>query len=261
MGKLPIQINFVDGNNLGVTKDKIKIEAIFTNKKPLSFTTHIDFYDEEGNKFSIPISGTTDNSLFTMYSFMQRNSDEYGLEIADGKPIRIYQDASSDKEESVGKGAFSKASRTGASSVISKNPRSLVGFNPVPLYILEKNCEYIMRWLNQTVLQNATITNFPRDIIGQNGNQLFELIMYLSGKKAPGNLKNQQGGSNKKDMLKMLVSQYEELLNFLKVHGAHLNTVRPEYLLSQQDYMKFIKQTPSQGEMKPKSVERMFPYL
>lgn len=90
VGKLPIQINFVDGNNLGVTKDKVKIEAIFTNKKALSFTTHIDFYDEEGNKFSIPISGTTDNSLFTVYSFMQRNSDEYGLEIGDGKPIRIF---------------------------------------------------------------------------------------------------------------------------------------------------------------------------
>lgn len=104
VGKLPIQINFVDGSNLGVTKEKVKIEAVFTNKKPLSFTTHIDFYDEEGNKFSIPISGTTDNSIFTCFSFLQRNSDEYGLEIADGKPIRIFQDASSDKEESVGKG-------------------------------------------------------------------------------------------------------------------------------------------------------------
>jgi hypothetical protein len=56
------------------------VEAIFTNKKPLSFTTHIDFYDDEGNKFSIPISGTTDNSLFTVFSYMQRNPDEINLE-------------------------------------------------------------------------------------------------------------------------------------------------------------------------------------
>ena len=32
--------------------------------------TFIDFFDDEGNKFSIPISGTTDNSIFTIFSFM-----------------------------------------------------------------------------------------------------------------------------------------------------------------------------------------------
>lgn len=70
VGKLPIKLEFLDGRNLGVTKSKLKVEAQFTNKKPLSFTTHIDFYDDEGNKFSIPISGTTDNSIFTVFSFI-----------------------------------------------------------------------------------------------------------------------------------------------------------------------------------------------
>jgi hypothetical protein len=139
VGKLPIEWNFPDGNNLGVTKQKLKIEAKFSNSKPLSFTTHFDFYDDEGNKFSIPISGTTDNSIFTVFSYLQRNSDEYGLEIEEGKPIKIFQDASSDKED--GKGGFTakQFSKTGgASSVVSRTARSLVGFNPVPLYILEK---------------------------------------------------------------------------------------------------------------------------
>ena len=53
---------------------------MFTSSKPLSFTTFIDFFDDEGNKFSIPISGTTDNSVFTIFSFMQRNPDEIRLE-------------------------------------------------------------------------------------------------------------------------------------------------------------------------------------
>lgn len=64
-----------------------------------------------------------------------------------------------------------------------------------------------------------------------------------------------------KDALKSLVTQYEELINFLKVNGAHLNTVRPEYLLSLSDYNKFVKQNPSQGDLKPKTLERIFPYL
>lgn len=49
--------------------------------------------------------------------------------------------------------AFSK---TGASSVISRTARSLVGYNPVPTYVLERNCEYICRWFNAT-LQSTTM--------------------------------------------------------------------------------------------------------
>ena len=113
-----------------------------------------------------------------------------------------------------------------------------------------------------TALQNSTIQNFPLDIINENGQQIYDLILYLSGKKAPGNIKNQPNlVNNKKDMLKSLVTQYEELINFLKVNGAHLNTVRPEYLLSYNDYMKFLKQNPSQGDLKPKTLERVFPYI
>ena len=169
VGKLPITLNFPDGKNLGVTKQKLKVEAVFQNKKPLSFTTFIDFYDDEGNKFSIPVSGTTDNSLFTIFSFMQRNAEEISLEYGPGKPITLIQDASSDQESAKtglpGGKAFSK---TGASSVISRTARSLVGFNPVPVHVLEKNCEYVCRWFNAT-LQTATMQSFPADLITQNG--------------------------------------------------------------------------------------------
>lgn len=147
VGKLPIEIFFPDGENLGVTKAKCKVEAVFMSSKPLSFTTFIDFFDDEGNKFSIPISGTTDNSVFTIFSFMQRNPDEISLEIEANKPIMLIQDASSEQESGKtgmpGK-AFSKTN--GGSSVISRTAKSLVGFNPVPVALLEKNCEYVCRW-------------------------------------------------------------------------------------------------------------------
>jgi hypothetical protein len=57
------------------------------------------------------------------------------------------------------------------------------------------------------------------------------------------------------------VTQYEELINFLKVNGAHLNTVRPEYLLSISDYSKFLKLNPREENMKPKTIDRIFPYV
>ena len=43
---------------------------MFSNSKPISFTTHFDFYDDEGYKFLIPVSGTTDNLVFTVFSFI-----------------------------------------------------------------------------------------------------------------------------------------------------------------------------------------------
>jgi hypothetical protein len=46
----------------------------------------------------------------------------------------------------VGK-AFSK----GASSVVSRTAKSLVGYNPVRLDVLDKNCEYIQRWFSHTM--------------------------------------------------------------------------------------------------------------
>ena len=38
----------MEGKNLGITKNRLKIEAYFKNNRPLSFTTKIEFYDETG---------------------------------------------------------------------------------------------------------------------------------------------------------------------------------------------------------------------
>lgn len=51
------------------------------------------------------------------------------------------------------------------------------------------------------------------------------------------------------------------MINFLKTNGAHLNTVRPEYLLSISDYNKFLKLDPKEENMKPKTLEKIFPYI
>jgi len=67
--------------------------------------------------------------------------------------------------------------------------------------------------------------------------------------------------NNAKDYLKVLLTQYEELINHLKINGAHLNTVRPEYLLNKDEYSKFLKMYPKEENMKQKTIERVFPYL
>jgi len=88
--------------------------------------------------------------------------------------------------------AFSK---TGASSVISRTAKSLVGFNPVPVQMLEKNCEYVCRWY-QATMQSSSLASFPTDVINQHGQHIFDLVAYLSGKKPPGQASKQNLASN-----------------------------------------------------------------
>jgi hypothetical protein len=65
-------------------------------------------------------------------------------------------------------------------------------------------------------------------------------VQFLSGKKAPGQATMKALAAathnNAKDALRVILNQYEEVINYLKVNGAHLNTVRPEYLLAMPDY-------------------------
>lgn len=94
---------------------------------------------------------------------------------------------------------------------------------------------------------------------------MYDLITYLSGKRPPGQASSKAiataNQANAKDALKVLLTQYEELINYLKVNGAHLNTVRPEYLLHTTDYTKFLKMFPKEENMKPKVVERVYPFI
>jgi hypothetical protein len=71
----------------------------------------------------------------------------------------------------------------------------------------------------------------------------------------------QASHNNAKDALRVILNQYEEVINFLKVNGAHLNTVRPEYLLQKDEYLKFLKLYPKDDNFKQKTVERIFHYL
>lgn len=86
-------------------------------------------------------------------------------------------------------------SRTGASSVISRTAKSLMGYTPIPIHVLERSAEFLVRWLNTNVPNFSGLHSFPQDIITTNGTQIYELILYLSGKPAPGRTKSKKGVS------------------------------------------------------------------
>jgi hypothetical protein len=72
---------------------------------------------------------------------------------------------------------------------MSRSARSLVGYNPIPLHLLEKGLESITKYLNSSIHLSSTISKFPDDLINSNGALLYEIVYMLSGKMPPGQVK------------------------------------------------------------------------
>jgi hypothetical protein len=236
--RIPLSINFPEGQQLGITKPKIPVELFFQASKPIAFSAKIEFLDNESGSYTLPVCGTTDNCILTCHSYIQQNVDFYTLE---GDPVILKE-----KEDNPGADiGGAQSAKTG-----SVSHASALGYGGQDTAMVE----FLVRWMNGNVLK-ATLENFPQDLISQNGRHLYEMIEFLSGKAVPAakgakmdntqtSFKGDKGGKQKsKEMARInaLMSQYETLLNFLKQHGALLSSVRPEHFLSCEQYIRFLQ--------------------
>ena len=58
---------YAPGNLIGIAKERLPVTVSFASPKPLSFTAALDFIDEEGKRYSVPVTGTTDNCMLTLH--------------------------------------------------------------------------------------------------------------------------------------------------------------------------------------------------
>eukprot|EP00736_Rhodelphis_marinus_P012698 Rmarinus@m.1878 len=206
--RVPLSLHFPDGQVIGVAKQRLPVEVSFVARKPLSFTAKIDFLDADGNRFSITVTGTSDNSILTLYPFLETHSQRYGFLANEAGPVMLVP--------------------------VKHQPRIA---SPDSQHISQSRViENIVRWLN-AVLLKSTITAFPGDFVTSKGKALIDLVEFLSGKKVPNKLTKLS--TNPKEYVRQLVSQYEGILTFLKSHGGLLNSVKPEFLLSKEDFIRF----------------------
>lgn len=61
----------MQGNLIGIAKEKLPVVVSFLSNKPISFTANIDFMDEDGKRYSMPVTGTADNCLLTHEPFVE----------------------------------------------------------------------------------------------------------------------------------------------------------------------------------------------
>lgn len=217
---------------------RLKIEAQFSSKQPISFTTKLEFLDSDGRSYLIPISGTTDNCLFTNFPYFQRTPfKEYQILSPNDSPI-LLQEAQNELDSSI----IVQDKKKALSSVISSKTsykKNIFGCSLIPNTLLTSSLENIQRWMNHFVL-STPLQCFPDDVISSNGAQFFDLFHYLTGR--PFTNKGKFDIPLKKtERINLLIKQYNDFLLFIMSQGCLLGTIRPYYLLNYADFSFYLR--------------------
>ena len=266
---IPLKITFPEGKQIGLSKNRLPVEVSFASRKAMAFTAKIEFIDTTGNRFTIPVSGSSDACLLTTYPFVKANFDQYGGDkkfsyyVAPEKAIQFFDNGT---VRQMLKADAKKSGRTTPRELETPFGMAARGAGEadsasVKIKFDHESVEALRSWLNCTAMKNP-IDSIPKDFIDSNGKILIELIETLTGRNVPG--KVTKLSANKREHPQQLYKQYEECLAHLKGHGALLNHIRPETLLSKADYVHICshreatKLTPSQLLHRKKELEKEF---
>ena len=262
---IPVELQFPEKTKaVNISKKDLKIEAVFKSAKPINMTGKVEFQDDIVNQpDTIDVSAVADNCILTVYSYIQRWRDEITFEAKNGTIELIHECPDSDDENTSSVNAKIKQSgraQSKAGSTVSRTSRralTMIGYTPVPPEVRKKTCEYIRRWLNSNAL-SSSIQHFPQDIVKDHGKHIFELLQFLTGKSfvppanivtapvvpaapgaAPGT--NSAPAEKEEGSEETFKKKYEWLLTELTKYGAMLNTIRPEHLLTEDEYKAMCK--------------------
>ena len=74
-----MKVNFPEGPSIGITRQKLNVQLSWKFNKPMSFCLKLEFIDDMNRTFVIPVSGTTDNCIFTNYTYLLRNENKFKI--------------------------------------------------------------------------------------------------------------------------------------------------------------------------------------
>ena len=259
-GALPLKLIWTDNtHNIGLMKNELKCEIKFMSLKPITFTTRLIFYDKEGKQFPIQVAGTTDNCLFTNYSFFQRtdrntyefylDKDNHGINLRKATINANNNLNNNNKEEDKENNDLEeekksdKNSSSFAGSSMAKNSTNLLGYTKINNDVIDLNCKMVKKYiknihLDENFKQNNVFKVFPDDVVKDNGRIIYILIKNLIGKEPPGKIVTLENDISQRAL--QVREQYCQLIRFLQECGASLNTVFPEYLMELNLYKKYI---------------------
>jgi hypothetical protein len=86
---VPLEVMYPDGNTLGIMIDKVRVVVVAKSEAPISWSGKLEFYDNDGERFFVTLSGCADNCLLTNYSFVHDYSPEYGFVGVEEQPVQF----------------------------------------------------------------------------------------------------------------------------------------------------------------------------
>jgi hypothetical protein len=219
----PIKISFPEGNALHYTCQKLPILVSFQSSKPASFSTLVGLVDTDGRAASFTVACTADNSVMTLYPMLDAGVK---LRTGGGKPITIETKSINKRSELMSRfssvGDFTELD--GADWAVSYNKLQL---------------SFLQRYFNALVL-NTQLSDFPDDLIRNEGALLHELTTNLNGGKPLKAESVDRGEKTISDPVMKRRDQLNKLLHALQSAGALVSLVKPEFLMSKSDFLSLM---------------------
>lgn len=223
----PIKIKFPNGQKLEHTTDKLPVHISFISSKPISFSTMVALIDDFGGATTFEVLCTTDNSMFTLYPFF--SDKEVIVKSGNGKPI-LYENKATYKQLNELTGRFLVTS-----DINELKDEIKSNWNPS---CNDMMIQFIKRYLN-TLVMKTQITSFPNDFIKDDFQILTEAIRNLTnGKRIQGESDRNDGS---KDSITKKRDLAQKIIRYLESYGALLSSVKPEFLLSKQDFLQIMR--------------------
>jgi len=224
----PLKVTFPEGNQLSHTTIQLPVIVSIQSPRPISFSTVVAIIDDHGNSTTFLVSATTDNSIFTIYPFFKGQLVQ--LKSGSGKPITA--------ESKVCSLATELTSRFINSIDESE-------YNSIAISNWDPSCDnvsvsFVVRYLNAIVL-NTQFSDFPGDLIKNDWGLIHEIISNLSnGKKVINDYEKIETNGVPSSIMKKYESA-KKLIRILQSYGVLISSIRPEFLLSKNDFVVFIR--------------------
>lgn len=254
--KIGLSAAFMNENVLGISNSKIFVRVSFISSTPVSFSAKIGIEDDLKRVFYFTISGSTDNSIFGYGPFLhtgffsntmfRKNLDNFEEFLKfDPKFHKTTLFQFDQKMKKINFMVFEKPvlresqihgnSLFGNSHSESENVKKDDNVGPLEYY--QQIGKTISSWLLEYGINK--IDNFPEDLVESKGLPFYELIDFLV--KANLEKPKPETISKAADRIDNLIQIHSKMLNFLKENNAHVNTIRPFFLLSQKDLQTYFK--------------------
>ena len=235
---VPLEINYPEGIEIGMARDRVPVEVVFNAPKAMAFTCKLDFLDADGNRFTINVTGAAENCLLTTQETLVGTKGICGFSDKSlgfyAKPFKAPQLYPNEQVRRMVKDDMKAAGKSEGEidkyemQALAEQKAALGGKDPKKveaeyLQLVESptrkqrsrmakelvarqraSTETLRVWLNASVMKTP-IERIPHDFVASDGKPLFSLIEMLTGRAVPkgGDSSNQgypgMGGANKRN--------------------------------------------------------------